>query len=40
MSKRVTELEWMILTMSVGGLNIYVRVLTISALPLSNLEVC
>jgi len=40
MSKRVTELERMILTMSVGGLNIYVRVPVISTLPLSNLEVC
>jgi hypothetical protein len=40
MSKRVTELEWMISTMRVGGLDIYVRGLAISTIPLSNLEVC
>lgn len=38
MSKRVTELEWMIWIMVVGDLDIYVKVLAISILRLSEQE--
>lgn len=34
----MTELEWMISTMVVGKLDIYVKVLAISILPLSDQE--
>lgn len=40
MSKRVTELEWMISTMVVGGLDIYTKVLAISIFPLFTPGVC